>query len=208
MSGHGHSCGQDHHKHDHDDAERGQQYSLYLKIDTEKVQCLNEVVDGSGKDVFKPWDRRLDSEKFVESDADEELLFNIPFTGNIKLKGIIVIGGEGDQHPAEMKLFKNRPHMTFDDAAAEADQVFEMHEDRLGQLEYETKISRFSSVEHLTIYFTKNFGDDITKVYYIGLKGEFSEFKKHGVTICTYEARAMPSDHKANAFDSVGHEIN
>ena len=35
----------------------------------------------------------------MESDADEELLINIPFTGDVKLKGLIVIGGEDDTHP-------------------------------------------------------------------------------------------------------------
>ena len=34
--------------------------SLFQRIDTEKVQCLNESVDGSGKTVFKPWEDRLD----------------------------------------------------------------------------------------------------------------------------------------------------
>ena len=38
-------------------------YSLYQKIDTEKLQCLNEAEDGSGKAVFKPWDERLDRTK-------------------------------------------------------------------------------------------------------------------------------------------------
>ena len=27
-----------------------------------------------------------------------------------------MIGGEDDSHPAKIRLFKNRPHMTFDDA--------------------------------------------------------------------------------------------
>ena len=40
----------------------------------------------------------------VCSDADEELLFNIPFTGDIKLKGLIVMGGEHGHHPAKVKL--------------------------------------------------------------------------------------------------------
>jgi hypothetical protein len=63
MAGHSHSCGQEHHEHDHDDAERGREFSLYLKIDTDNVQCLNESVEGSGKHVFKPWENKLDTEK-------------------------------------------------------------------------------------------------------------------------------------------------
>lgn len=38
-------------------------YSLYQKIDTEKLQCLNESEEGAGKTVFKPWDERLDKTK-------------------------------------------------------------------------------------------------------------------------------------------------
>ena len=44
----------------------GDKYSLYLKIDTEKVKCLNESIEGSGKLVFKAWDDRLDKEKVVQ----------------------------------------------------------------------------------------------------------------------------------------------
>ena len=60
--GHGHGCCG--HEHDHDDAsgaDRGSQFSLYTKIDAERVECLNETIEGSGKLVFKPWDQRLDT---------------------------------------------------------------------------------------------------------------------------------------------------
>ena len=70
------------------------------------------------------------------SDADEELLFNIPFTGNVKLKGLIVMGGEEGTAPSKVRLFKNRPHMTFDLAAAKADQEFDLVEDTDGTVEY------------------------------------------------------------------------
>ena len=130
-------------------------FSLYQKIDLTNLECLNESEEGSGKRVFRPWQNRLDKgdNDFVSSDCDAELLFNLPFTGNIKLKvnpnikserscqpwssgplklicnyiyiwcsiynfqGIIVIGGEDDTHPSKVRLFKNRPHMTFDDAS-------------------------------------------------------------------------------------------
>jgi len=74
MAGHGGDDGHGHHggsgpcscEHDHDDddsLERGALFSLYLKIDTERVRCLNEAHDGSAKTIFKPWHERMDREK-------------------------------------------------------------------------------------------------------------------------------------------------
>ncbi|KAG5897260.1 hypothetical protein JTB14_013161 [Gonioctena quinquepunctata] len=197
MPPHGKCCGDKNHHHHDDSQEMGIQYSLYGKINKENLECLNEATEGSGRTVFKPWEDRLNFDVFVESDADEELLFNIPFTGNVKLKGIKVIGEDNDNHPAKMRIYKNRPSMTFDDVRAVADQEFELVKDTTGIAEYNTKVVTFNNVHHLTLHFPTNFGADTTKIYYIGLKGEFSEGHYHGVTICTYESRPMPEDHKS-----------
>lgn len=58
MAPHNKCCGDP--NHSHDDVERGIQYSLYTKINTNDLQCLNEVVPDSGKKVFKAWENRLD----------------------------------------------------------------------------------------------------------------------------------------------------
>lgn len=42
--------------------------------------------------------------QYVESDADEELLFNIPFTGNVKLKGIRIASDDTNAHPSKLRL--------------------------------------------------------------------------------------------------------
>ena len=34
-------------------------WSLYLKIDKDNMQCLNEETDGSCKYIFRSWDDRL-----------------------------------------------------------------------------------------------------------------------------------------------------
>lgn len=57
MAPHGHSCEGD--KNHDDTPEMGVEYSLYMKIDRENLECLNEVEEGSGKSVFKPWEERL-----------------------------------------------------------------------------------------------------------------------------------------------------
>lgn len=60
--GHGHGCS--HEATDIDNAlEMGIEYSLYTKIDLENTECLNEETDGSGKTVFKPYEKRLDTSK-------------------------------------------------------------------------------------------------------------------------------------------------
>lgn len=64
MSSHGHSHGGCDGDHNHDDTpEMGVQYSLFTKIDIENLECLNEATENSGKDVFKPWEERLNFEK-------------------------------------------------------------------------------------------------------------------------------------------------
>lgn len=60
MAGHGGGCC---HEHKHEQGEQGDLFSLYSKIDLHNVQCLNETTDGSGKDVFKPYEERLNLEK-------------------------------------------------------------------------------------------------------------------------------------------------
>ncbi|KAJ8681149.1 hypothetical protein QAD02_016936 [Eretmocerus hayati] len=202
---HSHGCC----NHSHDERELGVQYNLYEKIDLHNVECLNEYGDGSGVKVFKSWENRLDHTKFVDSDVDDELLFNIPFTGDIKLKGIIIIGGPDQSHPSVVKLFKNREGMTFDQAESEPDQKFELVVDQNGVHEYPVKVAKFSSMHHLSLHFTGNHGADRTRIEYIGLKGEWSPGHRHGVTICSYEALPQQSDHeKEKAFDDFSRPVS
>ncbi|XP_036340007.1 PITH domain-containing protein GA19395 [Rhagoletis pomonella] len=203
---HGQCCGNEATDVDHA-FEMGIEYSLYKKIDMDNLECLNEECEGSGKKVFKAYENRQNHTEFVTSDADEEMLFNIPFTGNIKLKGIIIVGADDNTHPSKVRLFKNRQKMTFDDARGKPDQEFDLSRDPRGDIEYSPKVVTFSSVHHLSLHFPSNYGDDVARIYYIGLRGEFNEAHYHGVTICTYEARPNVSDHKTETYDAVNRTI-
>ena len=69
-------------------------------------------------------------------------------------------------------------------------------QDNDGTIEYATKVVTFSSVHHLSLHFPTNFGEDVTQIYYIGLKGEFTPGHRTGVVNAVYEARPMLEDHK------------
>ncbi|KAL6261538.1 hypothetical protein P5V15_006626 [Pogonomyrmex californicus] len=196
--GHRCNCG-----NTHDTTELGIGYNLYEKIDKDRIECLNEHEEGSGSKVFKTWEERLNRSDYVKSDIDAELLFNIPFTGDVKLKGLIVIGNE-ECSPTSVKLYKNRPHMLFDQVDISPDQEHELIIDSHGVHEYPLRPVKFSSVQHLSLYFTGN--TEQIEIYYIGLKGEWTPSHKHGVTICTYEARPLISDHSTD-FNEISRVI-
>eukprot|EP00055_Hartaetosiga_balthica_P013254 m.67163 g.67163 ORF g.67163 m.67163 type:complete len:224 (-) comp8208_c0_seq1:1584-2255(-) len=204
-SDHHHSHdGHDHHHdhdHDHDDPERGVEESLFEYIDTTKLFAYNEAVTESCKGVFRPGAEKANRDKFVESDADEQLIIHIPFTGNVKLKSICVMGEGGQCHPAHMKAFINREDIDFDNVEdMEALQEWDMVEDLSGEMEYETRITKFQGVYSLTLFFNENFGGETTKIFYIGLKGECKEVTRR-MYITIAETAARPEDHKTKIKD-------
>ena len=77
---HGHAGGHDH-DHDHsDDLTPALQSYIYQQIEFDQVVTLNERVSGSGGSVLKKgWEKRLEVEPSVMSDADEQLLMYIPY---------------------------------------------------------------------------------------------------------------------------------
>ncbi|CAP35645.1 Protein CBG18143 [Caenorhabditis briggsae] len=199
--GHSHNCASEHiPEGSGDDVHR---YDMVSYIDLDKVTTLNESIDGAGKKVFKVMENRDDRTEFVESDCDHELLFNIPFTGHVRITGLSIIGDEDGSHPAKIRLFKDRDAMAFDDCSIEADQEIDLKQDPRGLVDYPLKASKFGNIHHLSILVSANFGEDETKVYYIGLRGEFQHEFRQRVAIATYESRAQLKDHKNEIPDSV-----
>ncbi|KAF9172517.1 PITH domain-containing protein 1 [Mortierella sp. AD011] len=208
--GHGHNHGD--HDHDHDELpESGLVHeSLYQRIDHDNVVCLNEAEPNSGRSVLKPWHEKMDDSKFVESDADEQLIFRIPFTGLVKLKSISLRTDPGETAPKKMKAFVNCDDLDFENAESTVPtQEWDLIEDANGQIaEYNTRVAKFTSIRSLTLFFNENFGGDITKINFIGLKGEFSVLKRDPI-ITIYELQANPADHKVPGVnDTAGHEID
>ncbi|KAJ3288414.1 hypothetical protein HDU79_004846 [Rhizoclosmatium sp. JEL0117] len=201
------------HDHDHDGPDRGAEFTLYKHIDIDNIRTFNEAVPGSGKTVFKSYEERLDDSKFVESDADDQLIIFIPFTGNVKLKSI-AIRGFGEHSPSSMKAYINREDVDFStvESITTADQEWELIDPTVNTLsdipEYPTRLTKFGNVRNLTLFFPGNVSnDDVTRITYIGLKGEWTPVNKDPI-ITIYEAAANPADHKKiQGVDSVGSAI-
>ncbi|VDK61104.1 unnamed protein product [Onchocerca ochengi] len=187
--------------------DEGMRYTINSYIDLQKVVVLNEAIEGSGAMIFKKWEDRLDRTIHVESDVDEELLFNVPFKGHVKLTGLVLTGDLDGTHPSHIRLYKDRPSMSFEAMAVEADQEFSLKQDINAQIDYPLKASKFSNLTHLSLHFPTNFGESKTRIYYIGLRGEYIEDIRQQVCITTYEARPMLKDHKGEIPDVIQRSI-
>lgn len=146
------------------------------------------------------------------------------FTGLVKLHSIL-IRTTPDQHaPKVIKLFKNRDDLDFS-LASELEPVATLNHpsgvgadpssspisvssttspgqvdlDAEGIVEYALNRAKFSNLTSLCIYIPENQDEEeeeeVTKVLYVGLRGEFRELSKAPV-IALYEAAANPKDHK------------
>ncbi|KAJ2649770.1 hypothetical protein IWW40_002946 [Coemansia sp. RSA 1250] len=190
--GHGHG-----HGHGHAEADTGAQDSLFGKVDVDKAWCLNEATAGSVKTIFKPWADRLDTTQLVQSDADEELIIHVPFTGMVKLKSLLVWGGAGPSAPSRLRIFANRDSLDFDSIGdAAPTQVVELASGLREPAEYPVRAAKFGSTRSLTLHVPENFGSEHTSVYFLAFRGEWTPPKEAPV-VSVYELTPNAADHKA-----------
>ncbi|CAM6039934.1 unnamed protein product [Sphagnum compactum] len=186
------------HQHDCEEHACAADWSLFKNIEMSGVRALNEAIDGSAKSVFKPWENRLDFSTALESnDDDPELILFIPFTTDVKIKSISIIGGSDGTSPSKMRVFMNRDDIDFSAAADLLPiQEWELAENPHGEIEYLTKYAKFQGVASLTLHFPQNFGANATCIHYIGLRGEATQLKRDVVATTVYEAIPNPSEHR------------
>lgn len=188
---HSHGCGDE---CDHDIPEaQGHRDSLYTYIDKPNVVALN-VESGNGPEVIKPWDKREDEEMYLESDADDQMIIRIPFTGSVKLRALQLKAGPGDQTPAKVQLFTNLDHVDFNDIGnLKPAQEFEIPQGReIG--EYHVMPAKFPNVSSLTLFIPASQGADTTRIYYIGCLGQWTQRKMEPV-VAVYESKPNFADH-------------
>ena len=61
--------------------------------------------------------------------------------------------------------------------------------------ELPVKRAKFGNVYSLTLFVEDNFGHDVTRIYWLGFKGEFTELNREPVEVL-YEKAANPKDHE------------
>ncbi|KAH7884580.1 galactose-binding domain-like protein [Phlebopus sp. FC_14] len=186
-------CGHESHEHNHHSGDVGPNDNLFAYIDRPNVVALNAT--SSGSSVIKPWHERTSEEVYLESDADEQLIIRVPFTGTVKLRSLLLKAGPGDQTPEKVLMFVNEPSLDFSDAQDKSPtQVFEVAEGR-DVTEYAVRASKSSNVSSVTIFVPSNRGADATRLYYVGFLGQWTERRSNPV-ITVYEARANLADHE------------
>ncbi|KAI6913537.1 DUF1000-domain-containing protein [Hortaea werneckii] len=175
------------------------QNHVYEPIDFSAITTLNEAEPSSGaKVVQKTWMERMNQEPELNSDADEQLLMHIPFTGQIRLHSILLRTSTTSHAPMTLKLYLNREDLDFSTATSlEPTQTLELPQTNELQ-EIGVKRALFNTVRSLDLFFEDNWGrgeEDVTKVSYIGFKGEWMKLSREPVNFI-YEAAANPGDHK------------
>lgn len=113
----GHHCEDEHHDHTHShepSIETYSQQSLYAHIDSTKLQILNGRSNNSGTSLtasfLKSQTDKYDTSRYLESDADCQLLIQIPFTSSVKIFTIIFRvnkNGSGYSTPRHIEVYKN-----------------------------------------------------------------------------------------------------
>ncbi|KAG1676058.1 hypothetical protein FOA52_014923 [Chlamydomonas sp. UWO 241] len=156
---------------------------LLDNLDLQGLHCLNESSAHPWANALKQGYREDDG-LYLESDADEQLLVNIPFQQKSKLSSLLITGPSDGTGPKRVKLYVNLPSFGFSDAegSVPAAQEFDLTPAQLAGEAIPLKFVKFQSVTQLSVFIESNQGgEETTKVTKIALMGQTGEGDKFNV---------------------------
>lgn len=138
---------------------------------------------------------------------------NSRFTGQVKVHSLLIYTAPSPSAPKTLKLFKNRDDLDFGTASdLKPTQTVEIPQPVPGADVFELPLNRahWNATTSITLFFEDNWSDgeeDVTKVGYIGFKGQFMALNREPISFL-YEAAANPGDHVAiQGVNGVGSRI-
>ncbi|KAJ7269882.1 galactose-binding domain-like protein [Mycena rebaudengoi] len=148
--------------------------NLFGFVDKDNVHGLNLAVPEDAKEIIKPWDERDSTLKYVDSGVDDQIILHIPFTQNVRLKSILLKLGRGEVTPRHLRVFANHPTIVdFADAETTTPQLnISLLEGETGVIEYPLRVAAFTSITSLSLFFSDSVGGDVSRIYYVGFKGD------------------------------------
>ncbi|KAI0710409.1 PITH domain-containing protein [Cerioporus squamosus] len=148
--------------------------SLLEHLDTPQVTCLNESPEHTFKAIVEGRKKNT-GDAYVLSEADEQLLINISFNQTVKIRSISIQSKNVEQGPKTIRLYINRPSLTFSDVedGGECLQEIELTEEDVAEgKKIPLRFVRFQSVTSLHIFVVSNLGgEDETRIDAIDIFG-------------------------------------
>lgn len=124
------------------------------------------------------------------------------FTGQVKVHSVLIWTAPTPSAPKSVKLFKNRDDLDFATASdLSPTQTLEIPQPLPGADIFEMPLNRahWNGTTSVTLFFEDNWSggdDDVTRVGYVGFKGQFMALNREPINFL-YEAAANPGDHTA-----------
>ncbi|KDQ58525.1 hypothetical protein JAAARDRAFT_34339 [Jaapia argillacea MUCL 33604] len=148
--------------------------NLFGVIDKDKVHGLNLTVPEDAKEVIKPWDERDDTTKFADSNVDDQIIIHVPFVQNVRIKALLLKLGRGETTPRQLRIYANHPNIVdFSDAENISPQLnISLLEGEVGVAEYPLRVAAFANINSLSLFFGDSSGGDLSRIYYLGFKGD------------------------------------
>ena len=118
----------------------------------------------------------------------------VSFTGSLKLHSLLIRTSSDSSAPKTLKLFSNKDDLDFSSAGdLVPTQSLELSQTSDIQ-EYPVKRTLFGNTYSLTLFVEDNYGDEVSRIFWIGFKGEFMSLSREPVEVL-YEKAANPKDH-------------
>lgn len=156
--------------------------NLYSVINRDSVYGLNLSVPEDAKAIIKPWDQREDTSQFIDSGVDDQVIIHIPFSQNVRIRSMILKIGRGESTPRRLRIYANHPTIVDFAEAEETKPQLELSllEGEVSATEYPLRVAAFASINTLSLFFSHAVGDEVSRVYYVGFKGDTTSPRKDG----------------------------